>query len=184
MNRHLHLHYHAAVSAMSGSNSYLVWTLQPQSRCTPGSETQVCCHSCRSHRCTDRLGSPPGYHSCPLHGLAAVNIHKWTTEKGGVISIQCWTRAWMNIPNVAQLTTGHWLDWYKTLQTVWTGTNSAHSKTLTLLIGDFIQLANVLFPVCQRGMSILLVSWHGPQQHRKGQSSEMFQTHKQHLFCC
>ena len=105
-------------------------------------------------------------------------------ERDGIISTQRWIRARMNNPNVSEPTTGRWLDWCKTLQSVWTGTNSAHGTTLTLLIGNFIELANVLFLVCQRGMSILLVSWHGPQQHRQGQSSEMFQTHKQHLFCC
>lgn len=40
------------------------------------------------------------------------------------------------------------------------------------------------FSFCQQGMSILLVTWHRPHQHRKGQTSEMFQTQKQHLFCC
>lgn len=104
-----HVKWPAAFSTMSRQNSYLAWILLPQSRCTPGSETLVCCRSCRSHRCTDLSDSPPGCRSCPLHGLAAVNIHK----KWRIISLHCWTGTWMTFPDVARLilTVGLWRDW-------------------------------------------------------------------------
>lgn len=83
---HSHVNWPAAFSTTSWWNSYLVWILRPRTRCTPGSETLVCCRSCRSRRCTDLLDSPPGCRSCPLHGLAAVNIHKYTQRNEGSLA--------------------------------------------------------------------------------------------------
>lgn len=51
---------------------YLVWSLRPRSRCTPDSGTRADCRSCRSHICTGRWDSPPGFRSCPRRELAAV----------------------------------------------------------------------------------------------------------------
>lgn len=130
---------------------YLVWSLLPQSRCTPGSGTQACCRSCRSHICTVRWDSPPGFHSCRRHELAAVDA-----DNREVTGVSAEPRLRPAAGSIDM--TPSW-------------------QLLTLLTGNFIQLATALYHICQHGMRIPLQSWQSLRQRRKVQSAETFRTH-------
>lgn len=129
---------------------YLVWSLRPRSRCTPGSGTRADCRSCRSHRCTGRWGSPPGFRSCPRRELAAVGAEK--TEVAGVSAA---------VRHESRLRA-------ETLLSVWSPTNSHYVNWQLHSTGECCVSR---LPTGHRDP---LPSWRGRRRHRKVQSAEMF----------